>query len=137
MVAEEVKWNEPAYMIFMQQKTVIASKFLKLGYTVLFSDVDVVFLSPHIITYMDETFGNAQMLFMVNGAFKYYGLSAGFYVARPTPAILDLFEKAIEMQVSSQEKIYLVHFIPWQGILAKIWSLRLNFRSNISKNYKI
>ena len=75
--ASELLWSTPSYNILTQAKVRIVYELLQNNYTVFSTDVDVIWLSPHILNYIDYTFGKREMAYMidqideVNGGFFY------------------------------------------------------------------
>ncbi|CAG0884706.1 unnamed protein product [Darwinula stevensoni] len=70
----------------------IGRELLKRGHSVLLSDVDVVWLSPGILAHVDYTLGNADLACMVDGK----EMNGGFYAAKPSPIVMELFQKVAD-----------------------------------------
>lgn len=93
-------WQSKNFNEICLSKVVNAGKFLKEGYTVLLSDLDVVFLKnplPYLIPMLEEkdiifqysARGNPPSL---NPSPPTRKVNTGFYIAKPTPLTIDLFD---------------------------------------------
>jgi hypothetical protein len=69
------------------------------GHTVVFNDVDLVWLSPNILAYFDYTFNERQFAHMQD---HFSDVNAGFYVARPTPQVKEIFAKIMQMMSANE-----------------------------------
>jgi hypothetical protein len=82
----------------VQSKTYIWLELLKRNHTFLFSDPDTVWLSPHILEHVTfvMTHSYAHVLFSREPSYHNKLFNTGFFLARPTPVSVQLFQTIIE-----------------------------------------
>ncbi|KAG5463343.1 MAG: nucleotide-diphospho-sugar transferase-domain-containing protein [Olpidium bornovanus] len=119
------------YINLVQSKTLVVIPFLMEGFTILFTDVDVVWLSPqitpHLLSVLKDN-PSCEAVFSVdevkrverNGGSRlrliWHGhalndsrtsdpvpsVNTGFWIAKPTSTIIGVFNKTVEIQVTQQ-----------------------------------
>lgn len=88
----ELLWATPSYNILTQAKVRIVHKLLQKNYTVFSTDIDVIWLSPHILSYIDYTFGRREIAYMIDSMDEVNG---GFFIAMPTVKVCEFFQEVI------------------------------------------
>ena len=91
---EEVLWGTERHRLLTHIKVIVAQKLLEWGHTVVFSDVDLVWLNPNIIAHIEYVSENADVAHMLDFVDD---MNSGFYLAKPTPFAKSLFQEAIEI----------------------------------------
>lgn len=96
----------PRYRAITHAKTIIVQQLLYLNTTVLFSDVDIVWLRPGAVDYIMslDPYQDLDALFQLEGAFD-HEVNTGFYLMRPTYAMKRFLAQAIYLQDTSPEKM--------------------------------
>jgi hypothetical protein len=92
------KFGNVKYTQIVQSKTNVWYELLKRGHTYIFSDPDVVFLSEHVVKHVMFDFANsfAHVMFSREPALYLRLYNTGFFVARPTQFVKELFMSMIE-----------------------------------------
>lgn len=68
LTLSDANFGSKEYAPITQAKMVITNKFVQLSYTVFFHDVDIVWLSPFVLEYIDRTEPTTEVLYMVDTA---------------------------------------------------------------------
>lgn len=96
-------FSEKEYNLLVQSKVNVWVKLLELNYSIIFSDPDVVWLSPHIVEHIrlslamrdsDVAFSTDQVEHICN---------TGMFYAKPTQFVISLFKKTIIEQNKNPE----------------------------------
>ncbi|OZJ01525.1 hypothetical protein BZG36_05651, partial [Bifiguratus adelaidae] len=94
----------PTYPAITHTKTLIVQRLLYLGYTVLFSDVDIVWLKPRVVDFLRGRLSireETQVLFQQEG-YSQTTVNTGFFVMRPKDTMKKLLAETIHLQDSGQ-----------------------------------
>lgn len=96
----------PRYRVITHAKTIIVQQLLYLNITVLFSDVDIVWLRPGTVDYIMSLDPDQDLdaIFQLEGAFD-HEINTGFYLMRPTYAMKRFLAQTIYLQDTLPEKI--------------------------------
>uniref|UniRef100_A0A914CK60 Nucleotide-diphospho-sugar transferase domain-containing protein n=1 Tax=Acrobeloides nanus TaxID=290746 RepID=A0A914CK60_9BILA len=93
--SKATSWQTKDYQFLTQTKTHIVYRLLVHGFTILLTDVDLVWLSPHILKYIDFVAPKRDFIYAVDDQVD---VNTGFYVVRPTSGGKKIFEAIIERQ---------------------------------------
>ncbi|KAG1474593.1 hypothetical protein G6F56_000278 [Rhizopus delemar] len=88
------------YRIITHAKTLVVQQLLYLDITVFFSDIDIVWIRPHIVDYMDALMQirpQTGVLFQQEGVDQ-REVNSGFYLMRPTDLTKRLLAETIVIQ---------------------------------------
>ncbi|KAI7887415.1 hypothetical protein K492DRAFT_121262 [Lichtheimia hyalospora FSU 10163] len=87
-------------------KTIIVQQLLYLNTTVLFSDVDIVWLRPGTVDYIMSLDPNQELdaIFQLEGAYD-HEVNTGFYLMRPTYTMKRFLAQTIYLQDTSPDKV--------------------------------
>ena len=96
-VAEAV-FGSASYHAMIESRSKIIYSFLNRTFTVLSTDSDVVWLSPSVIDYLDSVTEGYDFSCMVDHR---VGINMGFFLARPTSIMLELFLQMMKKQNQS------------------------------------
>ncbi|KAI7898232.1 nucleotide-diphospho-sugar transferase-domain-containing protein [Cokeromyces recurvatus] len=103
LASEFALWKSNDYRPITHAKTLIVERLLYLDVTVWFSDVDIVFLSPHIretiLLQMVER-PNTDIVFSQEVDQK--SINSGFYMMRPTPVTKQFLHRIIQEQDTTE-----------------------------------
>lgn len=90
-----VEWNRITH-----SKIHIVNRLIHHGLNVFFTDVDLVWLSPHIIDYVEYFAPQKDFIYSMDNTETpgIYYVNTGFYVARSTNGTKEIFSKIIERQ---------------------------------------
>jgi hypothetical protein len=88
------------YINLCKSKVNIVYGLLTRNYSVLYSDTDVVFLSPHVLTHILFQYANsfAELLYMQDTEGRTKVHNGGFFWATPTRFVIRLLQRLIEAQ---------------------------------------
>lgn len=92
-------WQTEEYQLITQTKPHIVYKLLLNGFTILLTDVDLVWLSPSILEYIDFVAPDKDFIHPVDSN----TINTGFYVARSTNGSKKIFEAIIERQKTDHD----------------------------------
>lgn len=96
---KESKWLSKDYNLVTQAKIHIVHKLLENGFTVLLTDVDLVWLSPNVVKYIDYVAPKHEFIYTIDKN----DVNTGFYIARPTDGAKKIFEAIIERQKTDHD----------------------------------
>jgi hypothetical protein len=101
-----ISWgNMNKYLPVTHSKSLVVERLLYMNITVWFSDVDVVFLSPHIYSYLLhklDTRKATEALFQQRGIKDNNDINSGFFIMKPT----HLTKYIISTSISVQDEDY-------------------------------
>lgn len=113
-------WDTPGYFRLTKSKNNIARKILGHGINILYSDVDTVWTSTEVLTYVNFYMEQRRWLdaaFALDHPFpapenRDPSVNTGFYYARATRRVMNLFDEAIKQQdrkvnTHDQDSMYL------------------------------
>jgi hypothetical protein len=93
-------WLSDGYTPITHSKSLVVERLLYAGYTVWFSDVDIVFTSPHIFDYLmmklNSRKGKTEVLFSQETEQDY--INSGFYVMKPSDTNKRILASSIYIQ---------------------------------------
>ncbi|CAO3667583.1 unnamed protein product [Rhizopus stolonifer] len=89
-------WKSNAYLPITHAKTLVVERLLYLGVTVWFTDVDIVFLSPHIRQAMVLQMGDKDMVF--SQEIDQRVINSGFYMIKPTQTSREFMGLVVQAQ---------------------------------------
>jgi molybdopterin converting factor small subunit len=93
------KWKSNDYTPITHAKTLIVERLLYLDVTVWFSDVDIVFTSPHIYSHLMWNLRSRKNVDMVfSQETVQTSINSGFYVMRPTETSKRVIGRTIDIQ---------------------------------------
>ena len=75
----EAAWETKEYYPITRSKVFVVNKLVQHGFTVLFTDVDVVWLSPNILNYIDFVAPDKDFVYSIDNARE---VNTGFYMVR-------------------------------------------------------
>lgn len=93
-------YYSPTYAAITHAKTLVVQRLLYLGITVFFSDVDIVWLQPHIVDFLAGRLNvreESHVLFQQEG-YDQMNINSGFYIMRPEDSMKKLLADTIELQ---------------------------------------
>ncbi|RUS24033.1 nucleotide-diphospho-sugar transferase-domain-containing protein, partial [Jimgerdemannia flammicorona] len=99
------EYREGSYNSITHAKSLVVERLLHMDIIVVFSDVDIVWLSPRILdflTTMWQVRGETLMLFSQEG-FDRTTINSGFYLMRPANTTMRLMHETITIQDSEPE----------------------------------
>lgn len=96
----ETKWSTKEYNQVTHTKTFIVYKLLQKGYNVVFTDVDIVWLSPHIVQYLDFIAPDKDLVYSLD----IIDMNTGFYLARPTTRLKRILWKIIQAEKATEQE---------------------------------
>jgi hypothetical protein len=94
------------YRIITHSKTLVVQQLLYLNVTVFFTDVDIVWLRPRMVEYINtflQIREETHVLFQQEG-FNQQEINSGFYLMRPTVEMKRLLAETIQIQDSNDAK---------------------------------
>ncbi|KAM3580258.1 hypothetical protein VKS41_007493 [Umbelopsis sp. WA50703] len=97
-------YYSPTYAAITHAKTLVVQRLLYLGFTVFFSDVDIVWLKPHIVDFLAGRLSvrqETEVLFQQEG-YDQMNINSGFYIMRPTDKMKQLLLDTIVLQDSGE-----------------------------------
>ena len=93
-------YYSPTYAAITHAKTLVVQRLLYFGFTVFFSDVDIVWLQPHIVDFLAGRLSvreESHVLFQQEG-YDQMNINSGFYIMRPEDSMKKLLADTIELQ---------------------------------------
>lgn len=95
----ESRYSTKEYNLITQSKSYIVSRLINHNFTVFLTDVDVAWLSPNIVHYIDYNVPHKDFIYAVDVLSKGENVvNTGFYVARPTNEVKKMFNSITELQ---------------------------------------
>ncbi|RUS20175.1 nucleotide-diphospho-sugar transferase-domain-containing protein [Endogone sp. FLAS-F59071] len=94
------EYKEGSYYSITHAKTLVVERLLHLNIIVVFSDVDVVWLSPYVLSFLSsmwETRDETLMLFSQEG-FDRSTINSGFYLMRPSSLTKRVIHDTVTIQ---------------------------------------
>jgi hypothetical protein len=104
--AEFKTYFSEEYRIITHSKTLVVQQLLYLDVTVFFSDVDIVWLRPRMVEYVNTLLQIRQethVLYQQEG-FNQQEINSGFYLMKPTIEMKRLLAETIQIQDSNDAK---------------------------------
>lgn len=93
------KWKTTSYTPITHAKSLIVERLLYLDVTVWFSDVDIVFTSPHIYSHLMWNLKSRKNVHMVfSQETQQTSINSGFYIMRPTDVSKRVMGRSIDIQ---------------------------------------
>lgn len=92
-------WQTKEYKLITQAKVHVVYKLLLNSFTVLLTDVDLVWLSPSVIKYIEFVAPKEEFIYTTDKN----SVNTGFYVARPTNGTKNIFAAIIERQKTDHD----------------------------------
>ncbi|KAG2183036.1 hypothetical protein INT44_006017 [Umbelopsis vinacea] len=126
-----ISWgNMHDYLPVTASKSLVVEHLLYLDITVWFSDVDLVFLSPHIYTYLLHKFmirPATEALFQQRGIKDKNDINSGFFIMKPTPLMKHIISESIKVQDEDNAKYKKSKLTQQRAINRVIESLNIDF----------
>lgn len=93
----ESRFESKEYNLITHSKPYIVNQLIQNNFTVFLTDVDVAWLSPNIVFYINYTASIKDFIYAVDGP-NDGAVNMGFYVVRPTKETKKIFNAITELQ---------------------------------------
>jgi hypothetical protein len=110
---KEQLWEEKGYYRLTNAKIRIVYEIMsRFGYSILFSDVDLVWMHPKIVDFIlfHSHAGSYDFLYTTQELYQFYNMCTGFYFAKNTPLVLGFLRNVVnDPEIERNNDQYIAH----------------------------